>query len=160
MQEFLHVSEKKLKSKGVQSVKSRVVNLKELCPQMTLELLEENLFEAFQEVYGCAPKPLLETRIDWAKVKERAEFLSSWEWLYGRKIPFQTEWTDRFSWGEIQIQAAVDEGLSGMCRSIPMRWLGVCGASQERADRTAIRRNCHGEGAGYGNGCGGKDLEA
>ena len=111
MQEFLHVSEKKLKSKGVQSVKSRVVNLKELCPQMTLELLEENLFKAFQEVYGCAPKPLLETRIDWAKVKERAEFLSSWEWLYGRKIPFQTEWTDRFSWGEIQIQAAVDEGI-------------------------------------------------
>lgn len=110
MQRFLNVSEKKLESKGVKSVKSRVLNLKALCPELTVEGLEEKLAEAFEERYGCRAEPFEEKRIDWKKVEERERFLSSWEWIYGRKIPFQTELSKRFPWGEAQIQAAVDEG--------------------------------------------------
>ena len=34
----------------------------------------------------------------------------SWEWKYGRKIPFEYEMGRRFSWGGIQMQFHVDGG--------------------------------------------------
>ena len=52
MSRYLNPSKAKLSSKGVDSVRSRVVNLKELASDTTIELLSEKLAEAFEEVYG------------------------------------------------------------------------------------------------------------
>ena len=52
MGRYLNPSKAKLSSKGVDSVRSRVVNLKELASDTTIELLSEKLAEAFEEVYG------------------------------------------------------------------------------------------------------------
>lgn len=52
MGRYLNPSKAKLSSKGVDSVRSRVVNLKELAPDTTIELLSQKLAEAFGQVYG------------------------------------------------------------------------------------------------------------
>ena len=52
LSKYLTVSKEKLKSKGVDSVRSRVVNLSEYVPELSIDLLKEKLREAFGEVYG------------------------------------------------------------------------------------------------------------
>ena len=44
-------------------------------------------------------------------IDARTEKFASWQWKYGRKIPFEYEMEKRFPWGNIQIQFHVDEGM-------------------------------------------------
>ncbi|MDY3249566.1 MAG: lipoate--protein ligase [Candidatus Choladocola sp.] len=111
MAKYLNVSKEKLQSKSVDSVRSRVVNLKELNPEITVSLMEEKLKQSFGDVYGCEVQPLDESRLDWEDIKEKEERFASWEWKYGRKIPFQYSASRRFSWGDLELQFQVDEGV-------------------------------------------------
>lgn len=130
MGQYLTVSKAKLQSKGVESVKSRVVNLDEYASELTVEQMEMALLEAFGEVYKDAykdaykesggeisgggalkPEPLEAGRIDLALLQDGQKRFASWEWLYGRKIPFQYEAAGKYPWGEVQIQLEVSEGI-------------------------------------------------
>ena len=110
MGKYLTVSKEKLQSKGVESVKSRVVNLEEYVPGLTITQMEEALLTAFGQVYGEEPEPFDLGRINLDDLKERWERFGSWDWLYGRKIPFQYEVSRKFAWGEAQIELEVSEG--------------------------------------------------
>ena len=52
LMDYLTVDERKLRSKGVDSVRSRVCNLKELSPALTPERLLETIKAKFKEEYG------------------------------------------------------------------------------------------------------------
>ena len=41
------------------------------------------------------------------------EKFESWQWKYGRKIPFSDESAARFSWGEVQVLVLVEQGRVG-----------------------------------------------
>lgn len=107
---YLSVSAEKLKSKGVDSVKSRVVNLKEISPGVTVEAARKALTEAFGQVYGLTPTEIPESGLHFESLDALTEKYGSWEWNLGRKIAFETEISRRFDWGEIQLQLKVDEG--------------------------------------------------
>lgn len=111
MSRYLNASKEKLQSKSVDSVRSRVVNLKELNETVTVAELEDKLLEAFGAVYGCEAKPLEEDRLDWAAILAGEQKFASWEWKYGRRIPFQYCASRRFAWGDIELQFFVDEGV-------------------------------------------------
>lgn len=111
MGRYLSVSQEKLKSKGVDSVKSRVVNLTEYVPELTVDQMKEALVQSFGQVYGLTPEPLPKEWIAPEEISRREAFFGSWEWLYGRKIPFQHEAAHRFSWGEVLVQLDVEEGV-------------------------------------------------
>jgi lipoate-protein ligase A len=115
MAKYLNVSGEKLKSKGVDSVRSRVGNLTDFKPDLTIEQMKAALLLAFGEVYGGEsenkPELIPEERISQAKIAERQAHFGSWEWKYGRKIPFQYEINRRFAWGEMTIQLDVSEGV-------------------------------------------------
>lgn len=111
MSGYLNVSKEKLQSKSVDSVRSRVVNLKELNPDITVKQLEKNLLKAFSSVYGCEAEPLEDGRLDWGQIQESEQKFASWEWKYGRKIPFQYSASRRFEWGDIGLQFSVNEGI-------------------------------------------------
>ncbi|MDO5426118.1 MAG: lipoate--protein ligase [Eubacteriales bacterium] len=111
MSRFLNVSKEKLQSKGVSSVKSRVANLSEFCPGLTVEQMAEKLFEAFGEIYGCQAERIAESRLDAEEIAKAAARFESFEWKYGRKIPFQFSFGKRFVWGDLQFQFVVDEGV-------------------------------------------------
>ena len=107
---YLTVSKDKLKSKGVDSVKSRVTNLKEYLPELTLEELKKALRESFEEVYGLKAEEKKMEDLDAAKIEEKIAHFSSWKWLYGRKLDFQYELSHRFAWGGLTLQFQVEAG--------------------------------------------------
>ena len=49
-------------------------------------------------------------RLSGEEISRLAERFSSWDWKYGRQIPFSKETEERFSWGEMRIQLRVDGG--------------------------------------------------
>lgn len=107
---YLTPSKAKLEAKGVRSVRSRVTNLKDLCPTLTCDILKVQLKAAFAEVYGCTPFTVSFDEAQLAQIAESANVLSQWQWCYGPKLPFSTVWEDRFSWGGIQIGLSVESG--------------------------------------------------
>ncbi len=110
MGRYLNVSADKLQSKGVASVKARVVNLKELCPEITIPALCEALVGSFGQVYGCRPEPIKEGGIDFSRVKELEAGFASWDWKFGRNVPFSWQTQRRFPWGGVQVQLSVEKG--------------------------------------------------
>jgi len=108
---YLNVSQAKLQSKGVNSVRSRVINLKELSPGMTVESLRQALIEAFGEVYGGKPSLLSDDNLNHPEIKRIEEKYASWDWRLGRKLPFTAEYGNRFAWGDLTLQFCVEGGV-------------------------------------------------
>ena len=111
LSKYLNVSRAKLKSKGVESVKSRVVNLTEYVPDLTIAGLRDELIKAFGEVYGSKATLIEEAQLPEAELIAGYEKFSSWEWIYGRKIEFSDSFECRFDWGDIELQLLVEGGL-------------------------------------------------
>jgi len=106
---YLTPSEIKLKSKGVKSVKSRVINLSELSPALTCKAMIEHMIKAFENVYGIKAERLNE--IDVELIKETTEKYSSWEYIYGSSAPFTFSCEKNFTWGNVQLNLNVSKGV-------------------------------------------------
>ena len=111
MSRYLNPSKAKLQSKGVDSVRSRVVNLRELNPDITIPGLKAALAEAFSRVYGLPLAQIAPETLDAGAIEALRRRNESWEWLYGKKIPFTFDCEGRFAWGGVQIQAQVENGV-------------------------------------------------
>ena len=111
MSRYLRPSEAKLASKGVDSVRARVVNLSELCPSVTVPLLKRRMAEAFSEVYGLAAEEIPESGLDRGPISALASRNRSWVWNYGRRLPFTFSCEDRFAWGGIRMELNVESGV-------------------------------------------------
>lgn len=107
---YLTVSKEKLKSKGIDSVRSRVKNLSDYEPDLTVESLKNALKESFEDVYGYTVKEKKEKDLDQKELEALHEKFRSWEWIYGRKIDFQYEMEKRFPWGQVELRLRVEGG--------------------------------------------------
>lgn len=112
---YLNVSKSKLESKGVDSVRSRVVNLVEYKSDLDIELMKEELIKAFGQVYGLIPEIIDERSLSHKEIDKLEGKFSSWEWKYGRKLKFSDVLEERFPWGNIEIQYVVDKGIIKDC---------------------------------------------
>ena len=110
MARFLKPSQAKLKSKGVDSVRSRVVNLKDLKPDLTIEALKQAMIEAAEKVYGVPSQPLDPEDISASRVEHWQGIFESEDWRLGTRIPFTFEVEERFTWGTIDVQLDVKRG--------------------------------------------------
>ncbi len=113
MSRYLHVSREKLQSKGVDSVRSRTVNLKELRADLTVPMLKESLAEGFCRVYGCKAEPFEEDRLNRAEIVAGRLRFASRDWNLGtdRNFPFTDVLSRRFDWGEIELRFQVNHGI-------------------------------------------------
>lgn len=111
MSRYLNVSREKLQSKGVESVRSRVANLRQYEPSLTVERMQEALLTAFGEVYGGVPERIVPEMLPEEELNEGEKRFASWEWLYGRKLPFNFEVSRRFAWGEVLVRLEISEGI-------------------------------------------------
>jgi lipoate---protein ligase len=108
---YLQVSDEKIKSRGVQSVQSRVVNLVEYQPLLTIEKMENACIDAFNEYYTGDSLIIEETKnIDQLLLQELYAKYSSWEWRYGEVLDFDVKLTTRFSWGGLEIGLRLKKG--------------------------------------------------
>lgn len=99
---YLNVSMKKLSAKGVESVKSRVINLKELNPNMSIQSTMDAVAEAFEEIYGKADSvTLISEETASENAKERYHHYASWDWRFGKTPAFDVTFEEKFTWGEL-----------------------------------------------------------
>lgn len=108
IERYLTPSSQKLNAKGVKSVKSRVINLSELSPDLTPETMSEYLIKAIENVYGIHSTPL--KCIDEQITENYAEQFSRWEYIFGKTPPFSVSLGKRFAWGEIEINLNLSHG--------------------------------------------------
>ena len=111
LQRYLSPSKAKLESKGVASVRSRVVNLQELSPELTVDTMAQYMEKAFAQVYGCPVTPVTLTAEDEAEIRLLGEEYSGWEYLYGTTLPFSFTCESRYPWGSIQLQLDAKQGV-------------------------------------------------
>ena len=121
---YLSPSKAKLESKGVASVRSRVINLKELAPDLTIDLMASYMAKAFEEVYGCKAVPAVLTEADQQAIAATAKEYGSWDYLYGTSLPFSFNCEARYPWGGIQMQLDAKNGVvvSAKVYSDSMDW--------------------------------------
>ena len=110
MGRYLSPSPAKLQAKGVTSVRSRVVNLKELRPGLTIPEMAAAMEEAFSQVYGLPAEPMDASGLDQEQLAALRRRYAGWEWLYGRKLPFTFQCAGKYPWGEVTIQLAAEAG--------------------------------------------------
>jgi lipoate---protein ligase len=113
---YLRVSEEKIRSKGITSVRSRVVNLTEYKPALNIEMLKEGLCREFIKAYHAEAAERRTTTGDLAALDQRLiqELYSkyaSWEWRYGEAPKFDLVINTRFSWGGIEFGLKLAKGM-------------------------------------------------
>lgn len=106
---YLQVSKEKMISKGVDSVQSRVTNLHNYRPELTIDEMKETLKQSFQELYGESPEPILIKEND-HDLKILYDKYSSWDWLYGKTPQFDVVFETRFPWGGIDLGLTLSKG--------------------------------------------------
>lgn len=113
---YLSPSRAKLQAKGVKSVRSRVVNLREYVPELTVESLKQALTAAFSAVYGLPVEPMEITEQDAAAVEVLRQRNSRWDWNFGSAPVCTARLENRFSWGGVELLLEVSHGLVQACR--------------------------------------------
>jgi lipoate-protein ligase A len=114
VQKYLAVSDDKMWAKGVISVKSRVMNLAEYNPAITIASLKKSLCECLEDVYQLKSRvfPALD---DTAQTRSRLAVLerhfASPDWNYGKNPPFHFEAHARFAWGGVDIRFNVERNV-------------------------------------------------
>ena len=110
LSKYLQVSPKKIQSKGIDSVRSRVCNLKELQPEITVEKVKETLAFEFEQEYGKAQVFVFPPSAD-EKVDKLYQEQVSWEWRLGKAPKFDYQIEERLSFGEIQLLCSLQHGI-------------------------------------------------
>ncbi len=108
---YLNPSKAKLNSKGVASVRSRVINLCDLKPELTTETMENAMIAAFETVYGGKAQAMTTADFNEERLEELHAHFAAWDWNYGKMRPFTFSCAEKFSWGEVTFQFAVKGGV-------------------------------------------------
>lgn len=78
MSRYLTVSHDKIKAKGIASVKSRVTNLSDIMPNITVDIVKEAVIKSFTDEYGLAG--------------EIVDFKANDKEMWPRMQPSETQW--------------------------------------------------------------------
>lgn len=102
----LQVDEEKMKSKGIKSVRSRVLNLSELLPDMSVTDLKARLEDAvfadrveFSQEQLAGIEELVKTKY------------ATWEWNYGHSKQYGKQVKKRFPFGSVELSYSADHGI-------------------------------------------------
>ena len=114
MQRYLTVNQAKLQKHGVQSVRSRVVNLSELA-DVTSENIVEPLIEAFESVYGTKAEQVdFKALAELPEVQATVTHITSHDYLYAKWEHFKAVKKGQFPWGNVEVGFEVDAGTRGI----------------------------------------------
>ena len=111
MEKCLSPSRMKLASKAVDSVRSRVINLRTIRPDIDSTKMCDSLKKAFSMVYEREITEINSDTLDKEDIEEKRRFFASYEWVYGRNASFPIAMQRRFSWGEISVNIEIQGGL-------------------------------------------------
>lgn len=110
MKAFLTPSREKLASKGIQSVESRVINLRELNPAVTPDSMREALIRAVGEVYGVMPEEGKWSALPREIWDEKTAEYGSDDWILGKKSRYNREFRMRIAEGDVTLRLFILNG--------------------------------------------------
>ena len=111
---YLNPDKAKLKSKGIDSVVSRVMNLQELNKNINHHTVSEEFikeFKNFWEGYEVIEEEISDPLSQSPKVKEIYDMLTSENWLLKKTPNFTNQIETRFKWGNIDLYLKVENGV-------------------------------------------------
>lgn len=111
MTRYLQVPKEKIRTKGIESVRSRVVNLSEYNPDLNVKGMTDALIRSFMDVYGDTGDIRNEDEgMDKGLLDNLYDKYRSWEWRFGESPKFDIELDTRFPWGGIQMGLRLEQG--------------------------------------------------
>lgn len=112
MSRYLNVSKAKMDAKGVNSVRSRIVNLIELVPDITPACISDSLKESFRAEYGAFDKEItFSSDTMSSEIAAIYNKYSSWQWRFGETPEFNISFESRFTWGGIEVFISAEKGI-------------------------------------------------
>lgn len=111
MGRYLHPSAAKLKAKGVESVRARVVNLCTIAPSLTRDDLCRALIRSAEGVYGFSAMELLFTSEMEKETRRLTAHYASDGWRFGSNTPATFFCEERFNWGTVTLEFRVEHGI-------------------------------------------------
>ncbi len=103
---YLTPDKKKLQSKGIKSVKSRVANLNEFNSKISHDILCQAIIEEFFQTYGerCEAEILDHEKLKTIPhLQNYFDQMSDWNWRFGKTPDFAHHMAERFEWGRMEI---------------------------------------------------------
>lgn len=101
----------KLKAKGVDSVRSRVVNLCGLAPELTCDALKEALIHSAEDVYGFPAQALRFTPEMEEETIRLTDHYASRQWRFGANAPASFTCEQTFPWGTVSLELQIEKGI-------------------------------------------------
>ena len=110
---YLNPDKRKLASKGIKSVKSRVANLTEFNKSINTDLLSDAVAKAFFKYLGSGDEDVLNLKSleNNPGLFEYYEQMKSLEWLYQKTPDFNHRIDKRFDWGGMEINLNVKNAV-------------------------------------------------
>lgn len=105
LERYLLPPENAIYSKGIESVRSRVVNLAEILPFLNIEMLKEGIIGSFRDSYdckGCSIRRISESGYLELFAKE-IKAVKAFGWKYGNTPAFCATYKTGFEWGDFEI---------------------------------------------------------
>ncbi|WP_022942286.1 lipoate--protein ligase [Psychromonas hadalis] len=110
---YLSVSKLKVESKGIDSIKSRVINLQDCAKNLDVESLKSELIKSFSEKYNVQNSHVIISE-GLFKLDKYMNKYNSWEWNYSESPEFEITLERKYSWGIIDILLNVENGTIAM----------------------------------------------
>lgn len=112
---YLTASKLKLKSKGINSVKSRVVNLVDLNKEIDIEAVKDVLINGYKSVNTDTDIEIeILSKDDIGsndKIMEKVHLYKSWKWLFGESPKSNISYEEKFEFGIINLELDVESGV-------------------------------------------------
>ncbi|MBN4069717.1 lipoate--protein ligase [bacterium AH-315-G05] len=109
LSKYLNISKIKIQSKGIESVKSRVINLKDIDNTLTIAKMKNLLVDAFRDEYKCTGEI---DYYDEESIKNIvvADKYNRWEWNYSDSPSFTIQLEKKFDWGIVDFNFNLKDG--------------------------------------------------
>ncbi len=106
---YLTVDPKKIRAKGISSVRSRVCNLTEFVSDLTVKAVQKKIVKAFAEHGGYYGEFAFSER-ERLEVEEITRRHASAPWRLGQTPKFDFEFCERLPWGSLQLYILAEKG--------------------------------------------------
>ena len=111
----LNVSDEKIISKGIKSVRDRVTNVKDYIADKNIDSVQFRDVMLNSFLKSCSSEYIL-TEVDIKRVHEiQEEIFENWDWIYGKNPKFNISKSNRFEGGLVQVQLDVNNGVIESC---------------------------------------------
>ncbi len=110
MEKLLKAQKKDYCTSDMNSVYSKIMNMKDLCPFLTVESLKKEIIQQFKTLY-CLDNLYIYQDTDY--ISDNILFQSLYQkhqnrsWIYGEQNKCTHEIEERFSWGKVKIKLSV-----------------------------------------------------